>query len=742
MTAPRFSLLHPSRGRVRPAAAAIWEWRARAGDPSRVEHLLSVDDDDPERGAYEEMAEALGVRLLVAPNRSIVDAMNRAAMASRGDVLIGISDDFGCPEAWDDALDRVVGENLDVAVHVHDGLDGRILTLPILGRRLWERIGFVYHPDYFSMYADDDLTDAARALGSLVDARHLVFPHRHWSGGQAPDDPTYRRQNSVRAYRIGRRVYRRRRATRFGLAPPSIGLTLAVARIEATERLRSSLGRGRAGVQRVGTRLVQTAGDPSRRRAVVEGAARLVASLLRSRHDVAAPPSPSATTPDRALPALGWLERAPARAATPASDAYGFAALARWRDAAEVIGRPAGTAADGTTIRLRTLTRPGTPPASHPHAIVDATNLLVDWGRVGRRDALRHRPGYLVAPSVYADFRWGALSGLCTPVDARMPIERLGRDHLRDLLDGVRWHDDPASLPRPDETVEHPVLFVVREPGEHANLFHAHTDLLAVYETLRVLGLSADESQVILLDGNAPGPFDDAFRRAFSRRHPVRRAADHDGRRVRYRHAVFVPPGYCSFLHAGTSDGAVPAGVVDSLEDYGAYLLACHDVRPERRAADAPLRATVIGRRPYHGAADRPRLPRRFGNAEAIVESLRSLGGLRVTLAHLEALPFAEQLRLVVETDLLVGAHGAGLAHVLCMQRGTAVVEVVPEPTADVPVPYANLYANLAAFRGVVRTSVTTPERRGLRGTLLRPAPTAVGAAAARALEACSRRRG
>jgi hypothetical protein len=739
MTFPRFSLLHPSRGRVRLAAAAIWEWRARAREPSRIEHLLSVDDDDPDRPAYAEMARELGVQLLVTRNRSIVDAMNRAATASRGDVLVGISDDFGCPEAWDEALGRVVADDLDVAVHVHDGLAGRILTLPILGRRLWERLGFVYHPDYFSMYADDDLTDVTRALGKLVDARHLVFPHRHCSEGHAPDDPTYRRQNSGRAYRIGRRVYRRRQATRFGLAPPSIGLTLAVARIEATERLRSPVGRARAFLERVGMRLVRMIRDPAPRRAAVDGMAHRVRRLLAVERKAVAT-SGAAPDPGVPLPALGWLDREPAPSATPASEAYGFAALGRWREATQTIARPARPAADGTTIRFRTLTRAATPPATHPHTLVDVTNLHVDWARVGRRDALRHRPGYRVAPGVYADFRWGALSGLCTPADARMPIERLGRDHLRDLLDGFRWHADPASFRAADETADHPVLFVAREPHEYANLFHAHTDLLAVYEACRVLGLSADETQVILLDANPPGPFDEAFRRAFSRRHPVRRVEEHGGRRVRYRHAVFVPPGYYSFLHASASGGPVPAGMVDSLEDYAAYLLACHDVRPERRAPGAPVRATVIARRPGRAVDGRLRMPRRFGNAEAVVEALRSHGGIRVALVDLAVLPFAAQLRLVAETDLLVGAHGAGLAHLLCMPRGSAVVEVAPEPPPGASLPYATLYSDLASFRGITWTSVTTPEVHALQGSILRPDPAGVRAAAGRVLEACAGR--
>ena len=139
----RYSLLHPSRGRLERAAEAIAEWTARRSGDHAVEHILSVDTDDDVAG-YRRLAETTGVRLVVNANRSIVDAVNAAARDSTGDVLIVVSDDFGCPEGWDRALASVIGDRRDVAVLVHDGIAGRIMTLPILGRALYETLGYVF----------------------------------------------------------------------------------------------------------------------------------------------------------------------------------------------------------------------------------------------------------------------------------------------------------------------------------------------------------------------------------------------------------------------------------------------------------------------------------------------------------------------------------------------------------------------------------------------------------------------
>ena len=102
------SLVHPSRQRLARAEAAIAEWRANASGTLPIEHILSVDADDPDLAGYRQLAARSGSRLVAHPNRRMVDAMNRGAAAATGDLLIGMSDDFGCPEQWDLLLAEIV----------------------------------------------------------------------------------------------------------------------------------------------------------------------------------------------------------------------------------------------------------------------------------------------------------------------------------------------------------------------------------------------------------------------------------------------------------------------------------------------------------------------------------------------------------------------------------------------------------------------------------------------------------
>jgi hypothetical protein len=74
------------------------------------------------------------------------------------------------------------------------------------------------------MFADDDLTEVARRLDALVDARHLRFPHRHFHVNPSVTDATYARQNSNQAWWHGWRVFEKRKLEDFGAGRRTLGV--------------------------------------------------------------------------------------------------------------------------------------------------------------------------------------------------------------------------------------------------------------------------------------------------------------------------------------------------------------------------------------------------------------------------------------------------------------------------------------------------------------------------------------
>lgn len=87
------------------------------------------------------------------------------------------------------------GENRPLLVKVDDCLQHfnvPVLTIPIMNRALYERLGYFWNPEYKSMFCDEHLYWVTQKLGAMKMCPNLKFPHHHVCNGKAPDDETYR----------------------------------------------------------------------------------------------------------------------------------------------------------------------------------------------------------------------------------------------------------------------------------------------------------------------------------------------------------------------------------------------------------------------------------------------------------------------------------------------------------------------------------------------------------------------
>lgn len=215
----KISLIHPSRGRARKAASTAGGWAVSAFLPKAefsVEHILSVDQSDPELHIYKDLFMRPS-NLLVRENSSVVEATNEAAKYATGDILIYLSDDFKCPDMW---ADLVIAEfkkySGPTLIKVDDCLqhfNTKVLTIPMMNRELYDKLGYFWHPGYKSMFCDEHLYWRSEKLGALKFAPHLKFPHEHVSNGKAPDDDTYRR--SAANWNQGKELFFKHKAAGF-----------------------------------------------------------------------------------------------------------------------------------------------------------------------------------------------------------------------------------------------------------------------------------------------------------------------------------------------------------------------------------------------------------------------------------------------------------------------------------------------------------------------------------------------
>jgi hypothetical protein len=227
---PLFSILHTS---VRPHewGKVYKAWLDATHDPDRVEYVLVVDhdwgfDNLPTLRPQDTVMWAKGTR------HCYVEGVNLAAHNSTGKVLIVNADDQYPCDGWDEELIEVI---LEANGWDHEGafekdfiilpstgtLDEhirRIAVMPILSRTRYNKLHYVLYPLYESMFADNDFLAHARKDNCVIEAKHLMFPHRHpFNEGIPTDqwDDAYKAQGRQQAYQLGSAIFEARQNSKF-----------------------------------------------------------------------------------------------------------------------------------------------------------------------------------------------------------------------------------------------------------------------------------------------------------------------------------------------------------------------------------------------------------------------------------------------------------------------------------------------------------------------------------------------
>lgn len=219
------SLLHATWGRPQKALAAMRDALAKASDPAQVEYVFAAEESDSATISAILGGDNQFAHLVSGPFNGSAPAWDAAARVCKGDLLVQMQDDLELPHGWDRMLWERIGDaecprdpfgtplfadKPPLVIHVSDGhrKDSLICTA-IINRARYEQVGEFIHAGYQSVYSDDEFSirayaDAADGKCRLIDARDIVFLHRHnYFDPTIPFDQTYQRENSPQAYAKG-----------------------------------------------------------------------------------------------------------------------------------------------------------------------------------------------------------------------------------------------------------------------------------------------------------------------------------------------------------------------------------------------------------------------------------------------------------------------------------------------------------------------------------------------------------
>jgi len=191
---------------------------------NEVRFVITCDLDDETmnndemREWFEETRKSVDLVYRYGHSKSKVEACNADLEDEDGDVLLVTSDDM-IPAAmnYDSIIAQGFAEvfpNYDGAIKFNDGLrNDALMTLPCLGWKLYKAIGHCYHPDYTSLYCDDEQTRLCGILGKLAVCEMIIARHEWIPGDHENADDLHKRNESY--YGVDGEVFKRRAENNF-----------------------------------------------------------------------------------------------------------------------------------------------------------------------------------------------------------------------------------------------------------------------------------------------------------------------------------------------------------------------------------------------------------------------------------------------------------------------------------------------------------------------------------------------
>lgn len=174
---------------------------------------LNEDDETMNNSSMRSFMDAYShQRYKFGNHKNKIAAINADMKGEDFDILFLISDDMQpIVPGFDGVIADLMKEhfpNLDGALHFNDGFEGAEdnITLSIMGKKLYDRFGYIYHPDYTSFFCDNEFTEEVKRMGKVKYFPEVIVKHDYKGGGT---DATYKRNS--RLGRPDKNTYARRK---------------------------------------------------------------------------------------------------------------------------------------------------------------------------------------------------------------------------------------------------------------------------------------------------------------------------------------------------------------------------------------------------------------------------------------------------------------------------------------------------------------------------------------------------
>ncbi len=192
-------------------------------DDKSTQIIVTCDNDDEDMKQphiKEVLSNYSNVKIFFGDNKSKIEAINANLTGINFDIVLLASDDMIPVKK---GFDTIIKESMekhypdtDGVLWFNDGYQGKKLnTLSILGKKYYERFNYIYHPEYISVWCDNEFMSVGNILGKQTYFDEVIIQHQHpdWGFGNRDGIHTLNSRNE----RHDRELYNKRKKINFEL---------------------------------------------------------------------------------------------------------------------------------------------------------------------------------------------------------------------------------------------------------------------------------------------------------------------------------------------------------------------------------------------------------------------------------------------------------------------------------------------------------------------------------------------
>ena len=212
----------PTRGRANKFLNVLNRYIEFMDDKSTRIIVSCDNDDETMKQSYvtDELSNMKNVTVVFGDSKTKIEACNADIKDVDFDIVLLASDDM-VPQVR--GYDTIIKEsmkdyfpNTDGVLWFNDGYQSRAMnTLCILGKKYYDRFGYIYHPDYISLWCDNEFTVVANMLGRQKYFEQVIIQHQHPAAGFGENDSLYNENDKYNDADMS--TFMRRQQNRFGL---------------------------------------------------------------------------------------------------------------------------------------------------------------------------------------------------------------------------------------------------------------------------------------------------------------------------------------------------------------------------------------------------------------------------------------------------------------------------------------------------------------------------------------------